>query len=186
MARLDSPSIEDSPLSSMDSSEDEYPDNEDIPDLDVSMDDAPPTKRQKLIIGSAASSAIVKEHSADPDPFENMSDVSEDTDGDVPNSPINARQDEEDYQEQVTICAWEACRAGDQGDMDRLVEHIHNEHIDTRAKKYTCEWIGCSRKGMAHASGYALKAHMRSHTREKPFYCYLPGKYRVLFRKKGN
>ncbi|KAK4170314.1 putative zinc finger protein [Cladorrhinum sp. PSN259] len=175
MARHESPTPEDdSPLSSMASSGDEFPDNDDVLDIDVSMDDAPPPKRQKLIIGSAASSAIIKEHSADPDPIDNMSDVSSDTDGDVPNSPINARQDEEDYQEQVTVCAWEGCRAGDQGDMDKLVEHIHSEHIDTRAKKYTCEWIGCNRKGMAHASGYALKAHMRSHTREKPFYCYLP------------
>jgi hypothetical protein len=59
--------------------------------------------------------------------------------------------------------------------MDRLVEHIHNDHIESRQKKYTCEWVGCPRKSMPHASGYALKAHMRSHTREKPFYCYLPG-----------
>ncbi|KAK4231704.1 hypothetical protein QBC38DRAFT_465344 [Podospora fimiseda] len=163
---------DDSPLSSMDSSDDEYP--VDVPDLDVSMDEAPPTKRQKLTIGSAASSTILKENSADLDLLDGLSAVSSDTDGDVPNSPINARQDEEDYQEQVTICAWEGCKAGDQGNMDKLVNHIHDEHIDARSKKYTCEWVGCNRKGMAHASGYALKAHMRSHTREKPFYCYLP------------
>ncbi len=73
--------------------------------------------------------------------------------------------------EQVTICAWEGCTTGDTLNMDKLVEHIHNEHIEGKQKRYTCEWIGCGRKSMPHASGYALKAHMRSHTREKPFYC---------------
>ncbi|KAK0734378.1 hypothetical protein B0T26DRAFT_67820 [Lasiosphaeria miniovina] len=168
MARGESPA-DDSPLSSMDTSEDEYPD--DAPEL---MDEEPPAKRQKVGAGSTTSSAVVHEPDADPDPLEGMSDVSDDTDGDIPSSPVNARQDEDDFQEQVTTCAWEGCRAGDMRNMDKLVEHIHNDHIEGRQKKYTCEWIGCTRKSMPHASGYALKAHMRSHTREKPFYCYLP------------
>ena len=58
--------------------------------------------------------------------------------------------------------------------MDELVSHIHTVHIGQRQKKYSCEWEGCARKSNPHASGYALKAHMRSHTREKPFYCALP------------
>ncbi|KAK4178663.1 hypothetical protein QBC36DRAFT_288350 [Triangularia setosa] len=171
MARLSSP-IDDSgsPLSSMASSENEFPDHDAPEEI---MEDAPPAKRLKTAIGSVASPAFHKEASVDPD-IDAMSLVSSDTDGDVPNSPINARQEEDEYAEQVTTCHWEGCRAGDQGNMDNLVEHIHSDHIETRAKKYTCEWIGCTRKGMAHASGYALKAHMRSHTREKPFYCYLP------------
>ncbi|KAK4659309.1 hypothetical protein QC762_109030 [Podospora pseudocomata] len=172
MARLSSPIDDDSgsPLSSMDSTDNEFPDRDAPEDI---MEDAPPTKRLKTATGSVASPAFHKEASVDPD-IDTVSQVSSDTDGDVPNSPINARQEEEEYAEQVTICHWEGCRAGDQGNMDNLVEHIHSDHIETRAKKYTCEWIGCTRKGMAHASGYALKAHMRSHTREKPFYCYLP------------
>jgi uncharacterized Zn-finger protein len=64
--------------------------------------------------------------------------------------------------------------------MDLLVKHLHQEHIHARQKKYSCEWIDCTRKGIAHASGYALRAHMRSHTREKPFYCTLPGTYFIL------
>ncbi|KAK3694595.1 hypothetical protein B0T22DRAFT_75038 [Podospora appendiculata] len=169
MARLDSPA-DDSPLSSMDSStsEDEYPD--DAPEI---TDEGPPTKRIK-VGGSAASSALIVEPEAGPDPIEGMSQVSSDTDGDIPSSPINARQEEDDFQEQVTVCAWDGCKAGDLKNMDRLVEHIHNDHIEGRQKKYTCEWNGCPRKSLPHASGYALKAHMRSHTREKPFYCYLP------------
>ncbi|RYP20954.1 hypothetical protein DL765_002491 [Monosporascus sp. GIB2] len=136
----------------------------------------PPFKRQKLGDGSRASSAVHVEPEPDPEEEENDldGDISSDTSGDVPNSPINAKLDEEEFQEQVTNCAWDGCQAGDLGNMDRLVEHIHNDHIESRQKKYTCEWNGCPRKSMPHASGYALKAHMRSHTREKPFYCYLP------------
>ncbi|KAK4193306.1 hypothetical protein QBC35DRAFT_446451 [Podospora australis] len=178
MAREDSPG-DDSPLSSMASSEDEYPDRD---DADNETIDEPPTKRIKTATGSVASPAFHKETSPDPDALDTLSLVSSDTDGDVPNSPLNSRQDEEDHQEQVTVCKWEGCRAGDQGNMDKLVEHIHSDHIETRAKKYTCEWYDCSRKGMAHASGYALKAHMRSHTREKPFYCYLPECQRAFTR----
>ncbi|KAK3309965.1 uncharacterized protein B0T15DRAFT_19787 [Chaetomium strumarium] len=168
MARPDSP-MDDSPLSSMSSSEDEFPD-----EVTEVMDEGPPAKRIKTIARSNTPSAVVHDTEADADPLEGMSDVSSDTDGDVPSSPTNARPDEDDHQEQITVCAWEGCRAGDMGNMDRLVEHIHNDHIEGRQKIYTCEWVGCSRKSLPHASGYALKAHMRSHTREKPFYCYLP------------
>jgi Zinc finger, C2H2 type len=119
--------------------------------------------------------------------------ISSDTSGDVPNSPsfahlapthplssayaasqANPDDPEAGDATQVTRCLWTDCPEPDQGNMDRLVEHIHNEHIGQRQKKYSCEWEGCSRKSMQHASGYALKAHMRSHTREKPFYCQLP------------
>ncbi|KAH8910748.1 hypothetical protein BR93DRAFT_287577 [Coniochaeta sp. PMI_546] len=167
-SREDSPP--DSPLSAL-GSEDEFEDEATEP-----ADDHPPAKRQKLGDGSVASSAVIPEPEVDhdDDPIAGLSEVSSDTSGSVPSSPIHTRPDDNEFEEQVTVCAWEGCKAGDMGNMDRLVEHIHNEHIEHRQKKYTCEWIGCPRKSMPHASGYALKAHMRSHTREKPFYCYLP------------
>ncbi|CAG9971375.1 unnamed protein product [Clonostachys byssicola] len=171
MARNSSPP--DSPLSSMGSSEPYEEDGHEEEEASLR-----PSKRQKVEVGSTASSAVVPEAEPEvvpePDPLEGMSDVSSDTSGDIPSSPVNARLEEEDFQDQVTICDWDGCPAGDQGNMDKLVEHIHNSHIESRQKKYTCEWSSCSRKGLPHASGYALKAHMRSHTREKPFYCYLP------------
>lgn len=129
----------------------------------------PPAKRQKLEDGSVHATPASHD-------FDALSSISSDTSGDVPQSPSIARAfDEEEVHEQVTVCAWEGCKAGDLGNMDRLVEHIHNDHIEGRQKKYTCEWEDCSRKSMPHASGYALRAHVRSHTREKPFYCALPG-----------
>lgn len=119
--------------------------------------------------------------------------ISSDTSGEVPNSPsfahlapthplssayaasqANPDDPEAGDAAQVTKCLWSDCPEPDQGNMDRLVDHIHTEHIGLRQKKYSCEWEGCIRKSMPHASGYALKAHMRSHTREKPFYCQLP------------
>lgn len=179
MAR--SPSPPDSPLSSMASS-DAFDDEA----HDFDDNSSRPSKRLKVENASRASSAVANEGDPEAEPvpediWENYPSVSSDTSGDIPSSPINARLDEEDFQDQVTICDWDGCDAGDQGNMDNLVEHIHNSHIESRQKKYTCEWKSCNRKGMAHASGYALKAHMRSHTREKPFYCYLPGMISASF-----
>lgn len=113
-------------------------------------------------------------------PPEEEADLSEDTDGSVPASPNHhpgMSQDDDFGQDQVTVCKWEGCQAGDVQNMDNLVEHLHEDHIGTRQKKYSCEWSDCTRKGIPHASGYALRAHMRSHTREKPFYCTLPGMF---------
>ncbi len=137
----------------------------------------PPSKRQKISVATwdgHASSPPNGVHDHGP-----QTDISSDTSGDVPGSPGTLAmlpEDDPASSEQVTVCRWDGCSAGDLGNMDSLVSHIHEEHIGSRQKKYACEWEDCSRKGMPHASGYALRAHMRSHTREKPFYCALPGK----------
>jgi uncharacterized Zn-finger protein len=113
---------------------------------------------------------------------DDLGDISEDTEGSVPASPHHPGMsaDDEYGQDQVTVCKWDGCEAGDLDNMDNLVEHLHDDHIGTRQKKYSCEWSDCNRKGIPHASGYALRAHMRSHTREKPFYCTLPGKIGLI------
>lgn len=167
--------MSDSSLSSVDSSEGEAGDEYERDD-NVTVDEPAP-KRIKM-------SAIAADPEPEPEPepeakvglddFDNMS-ISSDSSQDIPSSPPNARLEDEDFQPQVTVCAWEDCNAGDLKTMDALVKHIHDEHIEGRQKKYTCQWVGCLRQGANHASGYALKAHMRSHTREKPFFCYLPG-----------
>lgn len=149
----------------------------------------PPSKRRRTGVASWDHHTPISSVQGDNVPTSPSSPISSDTDGDIPNSPsllalIGGGQDD-DYSgqggEQVSICRWDGCEAGDLGNMDNLVNHIHEDHIGSRQKKYSCEWVDCSRKGQTHASGYALRAHMRSHTREKPFYCALPGMSLILF-----
>ncbi|TID21490.1 Zinc finger C2H2-type protein [Venturia nashicola] len=142
-------------------------------------DSTRPAKRSRITGPSGPS----QWENATPAPPEE--DISSDSEGSVPGSPhlgatapaLGAEDDDYGgygHREQVSICKWEGCEAGDLRNMDLLVLHLHDEHIHARQKKYSCEWADCSRKGISHASGYALRAHMRSHTREKPFYCTLP------------
>ncbi|KAF2418737.1 hypothetical protein EJ08DRAFT_642914 [Tothia fuscella] len=139
-----------------------------------------PAKRQRTKATNRLSPHDTPSWSQAP-PVPPEEDISSDTEGSVPGSPHigPAGGEDDDYggyghREQISACKWDDCLAGDLGNMDLLVQHLHDEHIHARQKKYSCEWSDCSRKGIPHASGYALRAHMRSHTREKPFYCSLP------------
>ncbi|KAJ5490209.1 Zinc finger C2H2 [Penicillium expansum] len=148
-----------------------------------SMSNLPPSKRRRTGVASwdrqTPLSSAQDENIPPPSP---TASISSDSSGDIPNSPsiltLLGTNQEDDYSgqstDQVTICRWDGCDAGDLGNMDGLVQHLHNEHIGSRQKRYSCEWTDCTRKGQTHASAYALRAHMRSHTREKPFYCTLP------------
>jgi hypothetical protein len=171
----------DSPASDLsDYASDDFP--EDVKGRPRSMEQTPdhdhrPNKRLRLNHRAPSSPPP---HNPIP-PLEDDGELSEDTDGSVPASPNHhpgMSQDLDEFgQDQVTVCKWEGCEAGDLENMDELVNHLHDDHIGTRQKRYSCEWSDCTRKGIPHASGYALRAHMRSHTREKPFYCTLPGSF---------
>ncbi|RDW76388.1 C2H2-type zinc finger protein [Aspergillus mulundensis] len=172
-----------SPLSSV-ASDDMSDRDESKQGVSTPSSNMPPSKRRRTGMASWDRNTPVSTTFQDelPPPASPSSSISSDTSGEIPNSPttlslIGANQDE-DYSglcsDQVTVCRWDGCDFKDFGNMDDLVQHIHNEHVGSRQKKYSCEWSDCTRKGQTHASGYALRAHMRSHTREKPFYCALP------------
>jgi hypothetical protein len=154
----------------------------------------PPAKRRKITTSSSAyDHATPQSASTAVPPRSPSGSISSDSSGSVPTSPSFAflgpthplstayaaaqanpeNPDSADYI-QVTRCLWEDCPTPEQGNMDNLVQHISDVHIVPRQKKYFCQWQGCGRKGQPHTSAYALKAHMRSHTKEKPFFCVLP------------
>lgn len=138
---------------------------------------APPSKRRKT--GPTTLANLDRAPSSQPEPEDDNISVSSDGFSSVPGSP---NDDEYSLREQAqTLCLWRDCDFGSAINNDELVKHVQATHCATggpKKSKYLCEWGECQKKSSSHPSGYALKAHMRSHTKEKPYYCALPGEMR--------
>lgn len=63
-------------------------------------------------------------------------------------------------------CRWEDCEVSSPSDFKEHVE----EHIKHLAE-YRCLWEGCARNREELSNKYALQAHVRIHTGDKPFKC---------------
>lgn len=141
---------------------------------------APPAKRRKTGPSTATASLFnVHDRAIGYQEYDDSESLSEDTEGSAPGSPTH-----DEYAikaDQVTACQWEPCDAGDLGNSDDLVKHVQEAHVNPKRAKYTCNWGDCLRKGTVHPSGYALRAHMRSHTKEKPYFCALPGDFHIHY-----
>jgi hypothetical protein len=141
----------------------------------------PPAKKRKLSASPRSSvpydTPMVDTMMKIPD---DISDVSEDSEGSVQGTPKAlkdlAMPDEVTIaSEQVRTCRWEGCTVGELGNLDALVDHLNEHHVNAaKQTRYTCGWFDCKATGKVQMSAYALKAHLRSHTKEKPFYCALP------------
>ncbi|KAK5134955.1 hypothetical protein LTR08_005907 [Meristemomyces frigidus] len=141
---------------------------------------APPPKRRKItaLATSFDRAPSSQPAAADADADDGLDAVSLSSDAwsDAPaGSPIHDEWAVRD--EAQTQCLWRDCPFGAARNNDELVAHVQATHCATggpKRSKYVCEWGECQRKASNHPSGYALKAHMRSHTKEKPYYCQLP------------
>ena len=91
-----------------------------------------------------------------------------------PGSPLNTEI-------HPMYCNWEACHLGF-WELEDMVQHLNDMHIGPQnSKKPLCDWVDCPRKGKQQTSRFALLAHLRSHTGEKPFICPRPGMFIANF-----
>jgi hypothetical protein len=52
---------------------------------------------------------------------------------------------------------------------------INKVHIHAERPMYRCRWKGCDRNGNPLGNRSKIVEHLRTHTREQPFQCIMPG-----------
>ncbi|CCE83091.1 Piso0_002867 [Millerozyma farinosa CBS 7064] len=79
------------------------------------------------------------------------------------------------------VCKWVSCNSQYWDSLTSLVNHLNGTHLSHIAHlspntpiRYSCHWEGCSRYGIEQPSRFALISHCRTHTGEKPYFCFIP------------
>lgn len=79
------------------------------------------------------------------------------------------------------VCKWVSCNNQYWDSLTSLVNHLNGTHLSHIAHlspntpiRYSCHWEGCSRYGIEQPSRFALISHCRTHTGEKPYFCFIP------------
>ncbi|GAA5920805.1 hypothetical protein JCM3775_003959 [Rhodotorula graminis] len=151
-----------------------------------------PSRQQRSPSISSSSSSASSSH---------LNQLASDDDELAPTAPTTSTRDKVDpwtrralkygfdpRQLQPARCEWGNGSCGMEfWEVEPLVEHVHNLHAfphdapgappipkrgaGSQALSYVCDWAGCSRRGKHQGSKFALVAHLRSHTGEKPFTC---------------
>jgi len=68
------------------------------------------------------------------------------------------------------VCEWGDC--GDAFASSTILgQHITDVHLGKKQAAYSCEWRDCNRNNQPLQNRFALVAHLRKHTGEKPYKC---------------
>lgn len=67
-------------------------------------------------------------------------------------------------------CSWSGCGVFFET-TEQLGKHVSEIHIGKKQSAYICEWGGCLRNKAPLPNRFAIIAHMRRHTGEKPYQC---------------